>query len=162
MFKAGIIWENAALFATRHAYFFRLPLQSPQETVPRMLKTLLSDLQFKQSLEEMIRTQMLSHIIQFEKDPESMTPSALAGAVEATSHAAAKAIREAQLAFPASPQPGHEENYANKLARGCVMHFLRVWISGGQGGPSMDVTMAILGPHVCRQRLRSKRPPIET
>ena len=156
--KAGVVWANATTFVSRHAYFFSSAPRLLQETVPKKLKTLLSDPHFKVSLAETIRTQMLSHLAPFEQDPASMTNIALTAAVEATSHAATKAISKAKpdllLAPPAS---GDAESNANKLAYGCVMHFLRLWITGGHGGPSMAATMAILGPYVCRQRLSEQK-----
>jgi hypothetical protein len=157
--KAGVVWENATSFVTRHAYFFRSAPRLLQETVPKKLKSLLSDPHLKVSLAETIRTQMLSHLALHEQDPSSMTASTLTAAVEATSLAAAKAISEAKPDLPQASSPSGEDDdgNANKLAYGCVMHFLRLWITGGHGGPSMATTMAILGPQVCLQRLSEQK-----
>jgi len=141
--KAGVVWDNATAFSSRHSYFFRLKLQSFQETVPKNLKTLLSDPHLKSSLMELIRTSMLSQLVQYQS-PASSTPGALTDLFEATSHVVAKAILDEN---PDLLQA------SSKLSYACVMHVLRLWIAGGRGGPSMAATMAILGPHVCRQRL---------
>lgn len=146
LLKAGALWDNAASFSSRYAYFFRLE-QATQETVPPKLTSLLSNPNFKSSLAKSLRTMMLSHLAQYAQDPATMTADALKANFEAMSHAAANAIREAK---PALVQPGED---VDKLASVCTMHLLRQWIAGGHGGPSMVTTMAILGPHVCRRRL---------
>jgi Anticodon binding domain len=148
--KAGVVWENETAFSSRYAYFFQLKLQSLQVTVPKKLGALLSE----PSLAKLIRISMLSHLREFQ-DAATMTPSTLTVHFEAMSHAAAKAIREARPDLLQESQPGDGSTY--KLAYGCVMHVLRRYIAGGQGGPSMAATMAILGPQVCRRRLSEQQ-----